>query len=160
MPAKQTGERLFEYHYSAIGSPPSLVSVPTHFFKIVVAVEEDHILQFACFVVPNQEFASTKGKPKRRLEDFLVPWTAIEAVTGLHFFPTLTGALEWKEHANQLTQDIVTRQKALSGGNKQQPLLLTDGSVPVPTGKKRWGFGPSGSKSTKLNHFCSNGGCS
>ncbi|CAB9521103.1 Endonuclease G, mitochondrial [Seminavis robusta] len=157
MPAKKAGEKLFEFQYSGIGNPPALVSVPTHFFKIVVAVKESQIVKFACFVVPNQEFASpNKVKPKRLLEDFLVPWTAIEAVTGLHFFPSLTAALDWKESANKLTQSIT--KKAISAGNKQQPLLLTDGSATVEAGgRKKWGFAKS---NNKLEHFCADGGCS
>lgn len=34
-----SGEDIFHYSYEGIGKPPSLIAVPTHFFKVVVVVE-------------------------------------------------------------------------------------------------------------------------
>jgi endonuclease G, mitochondrial len=149
MPIKQTGDKLFEYRYSAIGTPPSLVSVPTHFYKIVVAIERKsfQIVRFACFVIPNQDV--TKGTTRRELIDFLVPWTAIEAVTGLHFFPRLARSLEWKEMANMLTNEI------MKASGRSQTLLLTDGSA----SGKRWPLNGR-VKQPELSHFCADGSCS
>jgi endonuclease G, mitochondrial len=144
MPAKQSGPKLFEFQYSAIGTPPSLVSVPTHFFKVIVAIDKKNkqLFKFACFVVPNIEF--DKSSQRRSLEDFLVPWTSLEAVTGLHFFPALTKDPNWKDRANKLTTELMNP--------KQQPLLLTDGS------KSTGGIWKSRSP-VPLAHFCASGRC-
>jgi endonuclease G, mitochondrial len=152
MPVKQIGDKLFEYRYSAIGNPPSLVSVPTHFYKIVVATERKscQIVKFACFVIPNQDVI--QGTARRVLLDFLVPWTAIEAVTGLHFFPRLAKGLEWKEMANRLTNEII------KASGRSQTLLLTDGSASTGV-SKGWRFNGRG-KRHALSHFCADGSCS
>ena len=34
-----SGENIFHYSYEGIGKPPSLIAVPTHFYKVVVVVE-------------------------------------------------------------------------------------------------------------------------
>ena len=176
MPVQQISERQFDYRYSAIGIPPSLVSVPTHFYKIVIAVTTNNnhhpkkIVKFACFVIPNQDLtlvSKTQQQRRHVLADFLVPWTALEAVTGLHFFPALiapnSGGVEWKETANQLTMDIVMTNKKKQQSEQQpnhHPLLLTDGSTSTTSDKKKWGFGSRNKKQPDLVHFCANGSCS
>ena len=158
LPAKQSGEKLFDYHYNAIGTPPSLISVPTHLFKIVVAIPREpsknrKVIRFACFVVPNEE-VDTKNKQQRRsLEDFLVPWSNLEAVTGLHFFPGLT--VDWKANANRLTNEIM-----IKSSNRTKPLLLTDGSASSNTKGKdgKWGWGGKNT-ALELTHLCANGRC-
>lgn len=147
MPVKQSGEKLFEFQYSAIGKPPSLVSVPTHFYKVVVAVDKKtkQLSRFACFVVPNTYFGKKDGPRRRSLEDFLVPWTALEAVTGLHLFPALTKDPRWKERANQLTTE-------LTNNANQQALLLTEGNKST---RGSWRIGSG----APLAHYCANGRC-
>lgn len=149
MPAKQSGDKVFEFQFSAIGTPPSLVSVPTHFYKVVVCVDKGtkQLSKFACFVIPNEADVDKRhGSKRKSLEDFLVPWSSLEAVTGLHFFPALTNSTNWKERANLLTTRI-------SSNSQQGRNLLTDG---VSTGSK-WRFNES--KNGPLAHFCANGRC-
>ena len=148
LPAKQAGEKLFEFRYEAIGTPPSLVSVPTHFWKAVIAIDKksNQLIKFACFVIPNTEFGKKDGSTRRVLEDFLVSWSSLEAVTGLHLFPTLMKDPQLKERANELTAELIYS----SGRNK--PLMLTDGTKST---RGRW----RGRPSRLLAHFCNNGGC-
>ena len=156
LPAKKSGEKLFEFQYNAIGTVPSLISVPTHLFKIVVAIPRETsdgnhntlVTKFACFVIPNEEFV-TKNKQRSSLEHFLVPWSDLEAVTGLHFFPGLT--VDWKAKANRLTNDIMTKIQG-----RAKPLLLTDGSESKP----KWGWGGKKRGPQELAHMCANGSCS
>ena len=147
LPARQAGEKLFEYQYNALGNPPSLVSVPTHFYKIVVAIDKksSQIMRFACFVIPNTEFSKNEGSQKGCLQDYLVPWSSLEAVTGLHFFPALTNDPSWKERANRMTTELLTN-------NRSQPLMITDGNKAT---KGTWGY----KKQPLLAHYCANGGC-
>jgi DNA/RNA endonuclease G (NUC1) len=86
LPIKQVATAKFQYAYVGLGQPPSLVAVPTHFFKVIAVVspKTNTIVEFACFVVPNTEPNKSKG-----MQDYVVPWTDLEAVTGLQFFPTL-----------------------------------------------------------------------
>lgn len=57
MPSRQIEEKIFQVCHDAIGVPPSLVSVPTHLFKVVVAIcrRSNTITKFACFVIPNRD---------------------------------------------------------------------------------------------------------
>jgi endonuclease G len=144
LPTKQVDDTRFEYSYVGLGRPPSLVSVPTHFFKVVVVVLENEIVQFACFVVENGPPDKTK-----ELQDYIVPWTDLETVTGLQFFPNWA-TLEWKAWADQLTHDSVF------GGSQQQRLLLTNGSSNNKGRKKL----KKGSISQSLQHLCKEGQCS
>lgn len=160
MPTRQTGEKQFEVRYPALGTPPTLVSVPTHFFKVVVAIprhpHERTICKFACFVIPNQDYvdnnASNKNK-RRSLQDYLVPWSQLEAVLGFHLFPQLA-TNDWKEKANQLTYTIM-----ITSGqrNHSLPLLTDGGNTSTSSGSKKWRWG--GPKSMEVAHFCAKGGC-
>jgi DNA/RNA endonuclease G (NUC1) len=55
-----------------------LIAVPTHFFKVVVVVKNDQIYQYTCFVVHTHD-----KLPSKKLEDYVVPWKDLEAVTKL-----------------------------------------------------------------------------
>jgi DNA/RNA non-specific endonuclease len=75
-------------HHPMIGHPPALVSVPTHFFKVVLAelkAREDGgkpEVAVGAFVMANQ--ATDPGLP---LEAFVVPLEQLEAAAGMKFFP-------------------------------------------------------------------------
>lgn len=114
LPKRQIGEKTFQYVYPALGTPPSLVSVPSHFFKVVVTVKNSQIVKYACFVLANAEPHS-----KRDLQDYLVRWTDLEAVTGLQFFPMLVDDT-FKKKADQVTSTFLDQSSPV--------LLLTDGS--------------------------------
>jgi len=148
LPAKQVAAAKFEYSYLGLGQPPSLVAVPTHFFKIVAVVAKGNIVEFACFVVPNVEPNKSKG-----MHDYIVPWTDLEAVTGLQFFPTLATE-EWKDWADYITQETVLRFR--TSRTPKEQLLLTDG------GKKSSSKSNASSRnnnSAMLVHLCKGGEC-
>jgi endonuclease G, mitochondrial len=139
LPVQQTRPAEFEYRYPALGHPPSLLHVPTHFFKVVVVVDEheNSITKFACFVIPNTE----PDRPS--LEDYLVRWTDLEAVIGMKLFPHHSGI---SEHADALTRGVWETSK------KKQPLLLGE---PSTTTSKRKRVDCKG-----LEHLCGTGQCS
>ena len=111
----ETGSQSFLFSYSGIGSPPSLVAVPTHFFKVILVVDEksQSLKKIGAFVLPSEfNFGSNKSI---RLVDCLVRLTDLEAVSGLEFFPSLLGTYDMnsndsiplqKEIADALTDDI------------------------------------------------------
>jgi DNA/RNA endonuclease G (NUC1) len=80
LPTSTSGKEHFRYTYEGIGQPPSLIHVPTHFFKVVIVVSEvrkkknTHTIEsskvkneeggpqyelkkFAAFVIPHSESA-------------------------------------------------------------------------------------------------------
>jgi DNA/RNA endonuclease G (NUC1) len=106
------GSSVFRYSFDGIGKPPSLVAVPTHFYKVIVVVDvktsnnergnnnnnkmsEYSLQQFAAFVLPNTDMIGEKesgdGGNGIRLVDYVVNLTDLEAVSGLEFFPLLFG---------------------------------------------------------------------
>eukprot|EP00985_Skeletonema_marinoi_P005350 scaffold2313_cov99-Skeletonema_marinoi.AAC.4 len=150
LPSSTVGKDKFQYSFEAIGHPPSLIHVPTHFFKVVVVVspianDESgptfQLKKFAAFVLPHSE--SDEKSNRLRLVDCIVRLTDLEAVAGLEFFPTLLGSQKdgsgddiplHKEVADALTDDIRAHAK-----NNQ--LLLEDGNAklgengtPMPRG--------------------------
>ena len=151
LPSRQVGEKRFEYNYPGLGVPPSLLAVPTHFFKLVVVLETSQqqravtkIRKFACFVVPNDETASSK-----ELKDYLVRWTDLEAVSGIEFFPGLASE-EFKATADNLASRLLPTAKG-------QPLLLTDGgSSSSPTSPQKWYL----RERTAVQHLCQEQMCS
>lgn len=185
LPARKMVDKVFQYEYAAIGQPPALQSVPTHFFKVVVVVSNSKgnhtnsttpqtqtIQAFACFVVPNHESVADETD----LTQFVVPWTALEAVSGLEMFSAWTttntmslsktntntnananaGVADWKASADAVTRAITQHQ------NQTTLLLLTDGKQATSSG---WSAGGGGKKrnqklqSTPLQHLCSKGQC-
>ncbi len=73
-------------HMVLAGTAPSLVSVPTHFYKVVAATgcktaasSGDNRTGVAAFVMPNAPI-----DPKTPLSAFVVPLEALEAASGKH----------------------------------------------------------------------------
>jgi endonuclease G len=147
LPQRQTSEREFQFDYPAIGRPPILVSVPTHFFKVVVVVDKDkdQITKCACFVIPNTQIDSTKD-----LQDYVVHWTDLEAVSGLQFFPQWATD-SFLEMANAVgANEIMSKRN--NDGDSGQPLLLTDGTRTTKRMRKI-------AKTSLVEHLCSDGTC-
>jgi len=116
-----SGGEGFRYSFDGIGKPPSIVSVPTHFFKVIVVIgkrkasilgttqqsrgigEEEKenptenrvvvMKKFGAFVLPNSESIAA-GANKIRLVDYLVRLSDLEAVTGMEFFPNILGSYD------------------------------------------------------------------
>lgn len=127
-----------------LGSPPELVGVPTHFFKVVLGEKKKGIASsssdyaLAAFVMPNAPI-----KPQHPLAAFTVPLTALEEVSGIQFFPKLVddaarhavdvSAIQWQRRGAIEAGKAV---RAIAGG--QPPLLLP---APEPAPAKRGGRG-------------------
>lgn len=73
----------YEMTYDMIGTNGPSVAVPTHFFKVLLALKDGQYLSGA-FVLPNQ--AINRGVP---LTQFQVDLRAIERASGLQFFQEL-----------------------------------------------------------------------
>ena len=67
-------------HHSP-GTPPQLVAVPTHFYKVILA-ERGKKTVAAAFVMPNARIAA-----EHPLAAFSVPLSSLEEVAGVQFFP-------------------------------------------------------------------------
>lgn len=145
LPRRQVGDGKFEYQHLGLGRPPSLVSVPTHFFKVVVVANEREtkhpIQQFACFVMANEE-----ASPSKKLEDYVVPWRDLETVTGLQFFPKWASP-DWKDKADK----VMKLQVPASDGSNTSRLYLTDRSAKTN--------GSSNTKDRFPEHLCANEKC-
>lgn len=179
LPLKQVAPSKFQYAYIGLGQPPSLVSVPTHFFKVIavisrptttttttttgsnnnnnhstaLVVQPPKIMEFACFVIPNIEPNKSKT-----LIDYIVPWSDLEIVTGLQFFSNIITP-EWKEMADSITIQMIQKRKNSVGDQQQQPLLLlTDGSSSSSRKSKSSLLGKKNSLDS-LIHLCKDGEC-
>lgn len=147
LPQRKLDDKLFEYQYKGLGNPPSLVSVPTHFFKVIAVIDPKEpvktrsIREFACFVVPNEKLAE-----RSEYQDYLVRWTDLEAVSGLTLFPGFASE-SWKIHADAATEKLQSRMKG--------PLLLLSEEY-NPTRS------PATYKATSIDalHLCRAGHCS
>lgn len=106
LPQNKTSGKQFTYSFHGIGASDgkSLVQVPTDFFKVVVVVSRKTICKVACFVVPN---ANIDEEKRKSLRHFVVQWTDLECMSGLQFFPALTGDEGWKQKVNQLAENFM-----------------------------------------------------
>jgi endonuclease G len=82
LPKKEVDGKMY-VKYEVIGS--NQVSVPTHFFKVIVGESEDHQLEMEAFVLPNQVIPDDTP-----LANFQVPVDSIERAAGLLFFDRLS----------------------------------------------------------------------
>ena len=156
-----------EYRYLGIGKPPSLVAVPTHFFKVVVVIAKDEITgngrieKFACFVLANRPTQSDAGSETNDdqfiLQDFLVPWSTLETVSGLEFFSHLVDD-DFRGRADELTIAQVHRRQRQSQSQKTSTLqLLESGKGASNNGGRRQRN--KGKELAALEHLCKGGKC-
>jgi endonuclease G, mitochondrial len=75
----------WQHSHATLGSPLQWISVPSHFFKVVLAVRKtsdtaaaDASALVAAFVLPNAPINANKP-----LTDFIVPLLSVEALSGL-----------------------------------------------------------------------------
>ncbi|KAL4420173.1 hypothetical protein ABPG77_008309 [Micractinium sp. CCAP 211/92] len=73
----------FVMQHPMIGTPPRLMAVPTHYYKVVLGeVSGGKRAAVGAFVMPNQPI-----DPDTPLASFAVPISSLEEVAGLRFFP-------------------------------------------------------------------------
>ncbi len=82
--------------------PRKKVSIPTHFYKIVVRKKQDGKLEAIALTLPHTKQAITSNQTKTYLTSKIVSIRDIEKVTGINFFPDL----------NQQEQDVLETSKA------------------------------------------------
>jgi endonuclease G, mitochondrial len=148
LPRVKVDKKTFLYNVKGIGAPPMLVHIPTHFYKVVVVVDRSHtrILEFACFVMPNDAAAN-----ERMIQDYIVSWSDLETVTGLRFFPHLADNA-FLSAANALS----LRLNPMLDPTDQSMKLLTDGKSCAKTGG--WSARQQAASSAP-NHLCANNSC-
>jgi endonuclease G len=71
-------------HHGVIGTPPRMVSVPTHFFKVILLEADDGTLCVGAFVLPNEPI-----DPDTPLSQFIADIDGVECAAGLRIFPGL-----------------------------------------------------------------------
>ena len=90
--ATRKGGPRWRADWPMLGAPPALVSVPTHFYKVIYAVpsaDEGVPAALGAFVVPNAAIP-----PAQPLAHYAVPLEALETVAGLHFFDAPLGGAD------------------------------------------------------------------
>ena len=155
LPTSSLSKGKFQYSYEAIGHPPSLIHVPTHFFKVIAVVSPNadtasdnigsnyQLKKFAAFVIPQSYSEEEKGS-RLRLIDCLVRFTDLEAVAGIEFFPNLLGSHRdddnvpiYKELADALTDDVRAANKSKQGNAKVDSALLSQTDSTGPSKRRR-----------------------
>ena len=150
------GKRLWVMQHPMLGTPPRLVAVPTHFYKVVLgengAGTGNDVL--GAFVMPNSSIdASTP------LASFSVPISALEEVAGISFFPNYLNdrkraaldevSLQWQEvgHAEVVAKlaaaagagagegegDGAKSRKQVGSGAAREVLMLPASMTSMPT---------------------------
>jgi len=113
-----------------IGQPPSMVAVPTHFFKVVLAEydgEQGKKAQaLGAFVIPNAEIDG-----RIPLSTWIVPVEDLEAAAGMQFFTSFLTPC--RRHALAEAEHVVLDQLGRAGAPSK---LLTDGTTVVSKPKK------------------------
>ncbi|KAL3942015.1 MAG: hypothetical protein SGBAC_003727 [Bacillariaceae sp.] len=156
-----------EYRYLGIGTPPSLIAVPTHFFKVVVVVAKDEIPgnpgrieKFACFVMANRptqsDTSSEMNDEKFILQDFLVPWSTLETVSGLEFFSHLVDD-DFCKRADELTLGQINRRRRQSQSPRTSTLQLLEAGTLKKGGRRQ--DDNKGTELAALEHLCKGGKC-
>lgn len=167
LPTKYSKNEGVEYRYLGIGKPPSLVAVPSHFFKVVVAVSpdkttggSDRIEKFACFVMANRSTqsdaasgASDTNDDQFVLQDFLVPWSTLETLSGLELFSHLVDD-EFRTRADELTlAQVHRRQRQIQAPRAPTLQLLEAGTIRGGAGQRQR------EDLSVLEHLCKGGKC-
>jgi len=103
---------MFQYSFPGLGYPPSLLQVPTHFFKVVATIacskqnnKPMHVRKIAAFVFPNSNFDRLDSI---NIQDYTVRISDLEAVSGMLFFPNI-----WKRRYTEEYSDDVCLEKKL-----------------------------------------------
>eukprot|EP00775_Hariotina_reticulata_P011483 gene11483-11627_t len=81
------GRGKWEMRHPVIGQPPQMVSVPTHYYKVILAENTSgqngqHRAAVGAFVMPNAAI-----DPQTPVTAFTVPLESLEGVAGAKFFP-------------------------------------------------------------------------
>lgn len=134
---------MFHYSFNGLGTPPALISVPTHLFKVIAVVRNNVFVKFAAFVMPNEEMRGGSVD----LSQYLVRLSDLEAVCGMHFFPHMPQ--DFRMHADALTQDV-RAQLRIEG---KTSLLMIEG------GTQQTKNSALVARYREVSHLCQRGKC-
>jgi len=149
-----TPETAWEYRYPALGDPLQWVAVPTHFFKVLVGCRGDDGnggLYLAAFVLPNQAVSASAP-----LEQFSVPITLLETVSGIRFLPKLLSPSEKGSADEQWYSNAASKRLghlSFLGKQQQSSQLISppsQGSLKASSSKSSTKKEKSGSASTRF----------
>lgn len=118
LPKRDPQDGKWYVKYEMIGNPPN-VAVPTHFYKVIFAEEEEAApgakVALGAFVLPNARIPNEKP-----LADFEVPIEAVERASGLEFAtklpPQRRKRLCTETSCSIMVKEYAERQKAFGKG--------------------------------------------
>ena len=117
----RTPQGTLQFQYPALGTPPRVVTVPTHFYKVILGeARNGQRLVVGAFVMPNEPIA-----PATPLPAFAVPVASLEQVSGLRFFPAMGDALGMGVGVQDADRSAIAWQNA--GRAMQDRVLLLKG---------------------------------
>ena len=79
LPKQDNIDKKYYVKYEVIGDPPN-VAVPTHFYKVILAVRDDNSSALGAFLMPNERISDST-----LLEVFKIELDDLERITGLSF---------------------------------------------------------------------------
>ena len=168
----------FAFSHAAIGAPLQWVSVPTHFFKVVLALEGEAeggggssggagSAAVAAFLVPNAAMPASTP-----LAAHVVPLTLLEAVSGLSFFPQALGEEDKAAvdaEASAACTPVKNAAALLLGGRAEllPSAFLRMAALEAPPGKRRerkehggsGSIAPATAAPARVRHLCTLTSC-
>jgi len=167
LPAKKT-DNAWQAGWSFLGTAPKLMSVPTHYFKVVLADVKPssplhkngkHIV--GAFVMPNAQI-----HPRMPLSSFVVPLSLLEQASGIRVFPKFFGenrlelkdavdaiSLEWQNNGKRL-EDHSTNLLLQIQQEDESSLPVTSGSLKTEIESRR-----QTARKYNLQHICDHSKC-
>jgi endonuclease G len=106
LPEKDLSNEKYYVKYEVIGTPPN-IAVPTHFFKVILAIKND-VYSVGAFVLPNKAIDHHSS-----LTDFLSPIEAVQKAAGTIFFPDLDINHKAQKLCSQVSCQIVHFKKSV-----------------------------------------------
>jgi len=171
----------YQYSHVGFGSPPSIIQVPSHFFKVICTISErtedpilngGRVIKFAAFVLPNSKFEKYE---KINLQDFLVRISDLETLSGLQFFPALressdveqmdegqspqNSLAKWDVLTEEVWMEISNKPKGRVTIGKDTSILRTGGLTGKSQRIKNQGMFHEEGDVLSLQHFCKNNSC-
>lgn len=149
----------YQYSFYGFGSPPSIIQIPTHFFKVVLMLDKSRendfeVDSFAAFVIPNTNFANSRSV---NLQDYLVRITDLEATTGISFFPNVEE--ERLEVFDLVTEDMWMKHNVHAIDSSVVGVEINNSLSKSRKAKVRKKLHEIERKHTLPVHLCADGSC-
>jgi endonuclease G len=153
---KQPKPTQWQMRHPVLGTPPAMMHVPTHFFKVVLVEDDGARVACAAFVLPNAPIPN-----EIPLQRFVVPLTALEMVSGLEFFKR---GLVSSDRVAFEKEELVFMEKIahqLPDVDKKPalPPTLMVGSLPQKISRSDAETRNAGKRWSSVRHLCSVTSC-